>query len=100
MQHHPWILPWGVPLQKMVAVPMHPAHPGLAQPLHPVHVPPSVLGLAPTPLAALRTFVTTSHAAIQPPRPRKVNRSFIHFEEQQVQNYTLRQFQLVVPFYH
>lgn len=26
MQHHPgsWYLPWGVPLQKMLAVPMHP----------------------------------------------------------------------------
>jgi hypothetical protein len=91
MQHHPWILPWGVPLQKVVAVPLHPAaahphhhHPGIPQPLHPhhhqhphpaaVHVPAGVLGLPPTPLAALRTFVTASQAASVPatPRPRKV----------------------------
>lgn len=90
MQHHPWILPWGVPLQKMVAVPLHPAaahphhhHPGIPQPLHPhhhhphpatVHVPAGVLGLPPAPLAALRTFVTATQVASVPatPRPRKV----------------------------
>lgn len=34
MQHHPgsWYLPWGVPLQKMMAVPLHPAAVGYAQP--------------------------------------------------------------------
>lgn len=91
MQHHPWILPWGVPLQKVVAVPIHPAaahHPGIPQPLHPhhhhqhpphpatVHVPAGVLGLPPTTLAALRTFVTAPQAATVPatPRPRKVGR--------------------------
>lgn len=33
MQHHPgsWYLPWGVPLQKMLAVPLHPAAVGYAQ---------------------------------------------------------------------
>jgi hypothetical protein len=95
MQHHPWILPWGVPLQKMVAVPLHPAaahphhhHPGIPQPLHPhhhqhphpatVHVPAGVLGLSPAPLAALRTFVTATQAAGSvpaTPRPRKVGLS-------------------------
>lgn len=80
--HHPsWILPWGVPLQKMVAVPIHPAavnphHPGLQLQHHPaaaatVHVPPgAVIGLPPTHLGTLRTFV----AATQPTqRPRKVS---------------------------
>ncbi|XP_063232751.1 uncharacterized protein LOC134536769 [Bacillus rossius redtenbacheri] len=70
MQHHPWILPWGLPLQKVVALPLGP-HPGLLHHHHhhhPVHVPPpGVLGLAaPAPPLALRPFV-------QPPaRPRKV----------------------------
>ncbi|XP_023309919.1 RNA pseudouridylate synthase domain-containing protein 2 isoform X2 [Anoplophora glabripennis] len=58
MQHHPgsWYLPWGVPLQKMVAVPIHPAgHLHLQPPA--MHVQPMLAGL-PTPLATLRTFVT------------------------------------------
>ncbi|XP_065163302.1 uncharacterized protein [Atheta coriaria] len=58
MQHHPgsWYLPWGVPLQKMVAVPIH--HPGGPLHLQPpaVHVQPMLAGL-PAPLATLRTFV-------------------------------------------
>lgn len=34
MQHHPgsWYIPWGVPLQKMLAVPFNPAAPGGYQP--------------------------------------------------------------------
>ncbi|XP_021913301.1 uncharacterized protein C18B11.02c-like isoform X3 [Zootermopsis nevadensis] len=93
MQHHPWILPWGVPMQKMVAVPLHPAaaphhhHPGIPQPLHPhhhhhhqhphpatVHVPAGVLALPPS-MAALRTFVAVTQANSSLPataRPRKV----------------------------
>lgn len=58
MQHHPgtWYLPWGVPLQKMVAVPIHPAGPlhHLQPPA--VHVQPMLTGL-PAPLATLRSFV-------------------------------------------
>nr|XP_022916743.1 uncharacterized protein C18B11.02c-like isoform X2 [Onthophagus taurus] len=56
MQHHPgtWYLPWGVPLQKMVAVPIHPA--GAMHLQAPVHVQPMLTGL-PAPLASLRTFV-------------------------------------------
>ncbi|KAK9704486.1 hypothetical protein QE152_g27851 [Popillia japonica] len=58
MQHHPgtWYLPWGVPLQKMVAVPIHPA--GALHHLQApaVHVQPMLTGL-PAPLATLRTFV-------------------------------------------
>uniref|UniRef100_A0A1B6D791 Pseudouridylate synthase RPUSD2 n=1 Tax=Clastoptera arizonana TaxID=38151 RepID=A0A1B6D791_9HEMI len=66
MQHPttPWLLPWGVPLHKMVALPIHPPHPLHA--LHPHHV----LGLAPAPLTTLRTFVT--HPLAPAPRPRKV----------------------------
>jgi hypothetical protein len=58
MQHHPgsWYLPWGVPLQKMVAVPIHPAGPLHLQPPA-MHVQPMLTGL-PAPLATLRTFVT------------------------------------------
>lgn len=97
MQHHPWILPWGVPMQKMVAVPLHPAaaphhhHPGIPQPLHPhhhhhhhqhphpatVHVPAGVLALPPS-MAALRTFVAVTQANSSVPataRPRKVGTS-------------------------
>jgi hypothetical protein len=34
MQHHPgsWYIPWGMPLQKMMAVPFHPAAAGYHQP--------------------------------------------------------------------
>lgn len=57
MQHHPgsWYLPWGVPLQKMVAVPIHPGGPLHLQPPA-MHVQPMLTGL-PAPLATLRTFV-------------------------------------------
>ncbi|XP_019867757.2 pseudouridylate synthase RPUSD2 isoform X2 [Aethina tumida] len=58
MQHHPgsWYLPWGVPLQKMVAVPIHPTgHLHLQPPA--MHVQPMLTGL-PAPLATLRSFVT------------------------------------------
>lgn len=58
MQHHPgsWYLPWGVPLQKMVAVPIH--HPSPLQLQHPaVHVQPMLTSI-PAPLTTLRTFVT------------------------------------------
>lgn len=72
MQHpaaSPWLLPWGLPLHKMVALPLHPPHP-----LHTLH-PHPVLGLAaaaPAPLATLRTFVTAAHQVPQAQRPRKV----------------------------
>lgn len=57
MQHHPgsWYLPWGVPLQKMVAVPIHPSPLQLQHPA--VHVQPMLTTL-PTPLTTLRTFVS------------------------------------------
>ncbi|XP_072378716.1 pseudouridylate synthase RPUSD2-like isoform X3 [Diabrotica undecimpunctata] len=63
MQHHPgsWYLPWGVPLQKMVAVPIPAAAAAAAGPLHmqtpTVHLQ-AMLGGLPTPLATLRTFMT------------------------------------------
>ncbi|EEB10840.1 hypothetical protein Phum_PHUM069610 [Pediculus humanus corporis] len=76
--HHPsWILPWGVPLQKMVAVPMHPAvsphHPGLQLQHHPaapaaVHVTAPVIGLPPPHLGAIRSFVAAQQS---PQRSRK-----------------------------
>ncbi|XP_054290861.1 pseudouridylate synthase RPUSD2-like isoform X3 [Macrosteles quadrilineatus] len=55
MQHpsSPWLLPWGMPMPKMVALPLP----------HPHHLlPHPVLGLAPAPLTALRTFVTVPPA--------------------------------------
>uniref|UniRef100_A0A1B6MUR0 Pseudouridylate synthase RPUSD2 n=2 Tax=Cicadellinae TaxID=33370 RepID=A0A1B6MUR0_9HEMI len=54
MQHpaSPWLVPWGVPLHKMVALPLPHPHHLMAHP---------VLGLAPAPLATLRTFVTAAH---------------------------------------
>lgn len=76
--HHPsWILPWGVPLQKMVAVPIHPAvnphHPGLQLQHHPaapaVHVQGPVIGLPPPHLGAIRTFVAAQQS---PQRTRKI----------------------------
>ncbi|KAF7286885.1 hypothetical protein GWI33_003455 [Rhynchophorus ferrugineus] len=72
MQHHPgtWYLPWGVPLQKMVAVPIHPAGTLHLQPPA-VHMQPMLAGL-PAPLATLRTFVATQPTAIRQPQ-RKFN---------------------------
>ncbi|KAK4879901.1 hypothetical protein RN001_008047 [Aquatica leii] len=57
MQHPgSWYLPWGVPLQKMVAVPIHPA--GALHLQHPsVHVQPVLAGL-PAPLTTLGSYVT------------------------------------------
>lgn len=78
MQHHPgsWYLPWGVPLQKMVAVPIHPAGTLHLQPPTAVHMQPMLAGL-PAPLAPLRTFV--SQAGMRQPQ-RKVRVSvFIEF---------------------
>lgn len=71
MQHHPgsWYLPWGVPLQKMVAVPIHPAA-GLQQLHHPALVQPAMLAGLPAPLTPLRTFVT--QPAMRQPTQRKV----------------------------
>ncbi|XP_076256012.1 pseudouridylate synthase RPUSD2-like isoform X3 [Rhynchophorus ferrugineus] len=68
MQHHPgtWYLPWGVPLQKMVAVPIHPAGTLHLQPPA-VHMQPMLAGL-PAPLATLRTFVATQPTAIRQPQ--------------------------------
>lgn len=72
MQHHPgsWYLPWGVPLQKMVAVPIHPA--GLQQLHHPALMQPMLAGL-PAPLTPLRTFVTQQ--PIRQPAQRKVQKN-------------------------
>lgn len=71
MQHHPgsWYLPWGVPLQKMVAVPIHPAA-GLQQFNHPALVQPAMLAGLPAPLTSLRTFVT--QPTMRQPTQRKV----------------------------
>lgn len=73
MQHHPgsWYLPWGVPLQKMVAVPIHPTGPIHLQPPG-VQLQPMLTGL-PAPLATLRTFVTQPNLR-QQPQQRKVNK--------------------------
>lgn len=68
MQHPgSWYLPWGVPLQKMVAVPIHP---GLQQFNHPALVQPAMLAGLPAPLTPLRTFVT--QPAMRQPVQRKV----------------------------
>ncbi|XP_066143649.1 pseudouridylate synthase RPUSD2-like isoform X1 [Euwallacea fornicatus] len=66
MQHPgTWYLPWGMPLQKMVAVPIHPAgHLHLQAPA--MHVQHMLAGL-PAPLTALRTFVTTQPSAMRQP---------------------------------
>lgn len=71
MQHpNTWYLPWGMPLQKMVAVPIHPAgHLHLQAPT--VHMQPMLTGL-PAPLTTLRTYVATQPTAIRQP-PRKVS---------------------------
>ncbi|XP_074025417.1 pseudouridylate synthase RPUSD2 isoform X3 [Leptinotarsa decemlineata] len=57
MQHHPgsWYLPWGVPFQKMVALPIPATHLHMQTPT--MHVQ-AMLGGLPTPLATLRTFMT------------------------------------------
>lgn len=72
MQHHPgqWYLPWGVPLQKMVAVPIHPAT-QLQQLHHPALVQPAMLAGLPSPLTPLRTYITQP-AIRQPPTQRKL----------------------------
>ncbi|ENN77166.1 hypothetical protein D910_04147 [Dendroctonus ponderosae] len=67
MQHSgTWYLPWGMPLQKMVAVPIHPSgHLHLQTPT--VHMQPMLTGL-PAPLATLRTFVATQPNAMRQPQ--------------------------------
>ncbi|KAL1513456.1 hypothetical protein ABEB36_002864 [Hypothenemus hampei] len=67
MQHpNTWYLPWGMPLQKMVAVPIHPTgHLHLQTPA--VHMQPMLAGL-PAPLTTLRTFVSQPTAIRQPQR--------------------------------
>lgn len=75
MQHpNTWYLPWGMPLQKMVAVPIHAAgHLHLQAPT--VHMQPMLTGL-PAPLTTLRTYVATQPTAIRQPQ-RKVRIFFI-----------------------
>ncbi|GLV42476.1 RluA pseudouridine synthase 1 [Carabus blaptoides fortunei] len=71
MQHHPgsWYLPWGVPLQKMVAVPIHPGGP-LQQLHHPALMQSAMLAGLPAPLTPLRTFIT--QPAMRQPSQRKI----------------------------
>lgn len=75
MQHPgSWYLPWGVPLQKMVAVPIHP---GLQQLHHPALVQPAMLAGLPAPLTPLRTFVTQQ--PIRQPTQRKVKPTHVFY---------------------
>ncbi|KAF5270525.1 hypothetical protein FQR65_LT17837 [Abscondita terminalis] len=78
MQHPgSWYLPWGVPLQKMVAVPIHP--PGALHLQHPpVHVQPVLAGL-PAPLTTLRSYVT--QPSIRQPQRKIVIDLFISFQQ-------------------
>ncbi|XP_050309149.1 pseudouridylate synthase RPUSD2-like isoform X2 [Anthonomus grandis grandis] len=72
MQHPgTWYLPWGMPLQKMVAVPLHPATGHLQLQAPAMHMQPMLAGL-PAPLATLRTFVATQPTAIRQQPQRKI----------------------------
>ncbi|XP_039281272.1 RNA pseudouridylate synthase domain-containing protein 2 isoform X3 [Nilaparvata lugens] len=76
MQHPgaPWLLPWGMALHKMVALPLAPPPPHHHHPLH-HHLHPVLAPPPPPPLATIRTFVAAAAAAAAPPphpRPRQI----------------------------
>ncbi|XP_025829384.1 uncharacterized protein C18B11.02c [Agrilus planipennis] len=79
MQHPgSWYLPWGVPLQKVVAMPLHPAAAAAAGTLHhlqrpqtAVHVQPMLTSIG-SPLTTITSFIGQPAAIIRQPHARKV----------------------------